>query len=379
MYYRQKREKKRRKASLPFDIPYKLIGIVLILLILIAGGYWYYTKNKTASLDSRIKSVPFSTSELYCASGDYVYYVKDGVLHVLDGNMSQKTSVQLTVKGDDLAITSAENVCVAYNSSYVQVLNTGGSSLFLKEFNSDVDSVKASKSYVGVLRKYDTNNKQTVINIYDYTGKGVDKITLTGQYVFDFGFSNTGTNMWILAADTSSATAIMKITNYNVSDKTTTAIIPISGQIIDKVFIENKEVYALGLTHSMCYSSIGDQVENKTFLVYGFSYLDSAFTNSGDFEAIFVPNNSKNISALKIINGSKEPVNVQMPSSVTSACVYGDSIYAFAGKSVYKYNLSGKITATYDMKYDITSVKKINDSGFVLLETSDGLKLFNVK
>ena len=64
-------------------------------------------------------------------------------------------------------------MCIAYNSSYVQALNTGGSSLFLKEFNSDVDTVHASKSYVGVLRNYDSEKKQTIINIYDYTGKEV--------------------------------------------------------------------------------------------------------------------------------------------------------------------------------------------------------------
>lgn len=379
MYYRQSKQKKRRNIHLPFDIPFKIIGIVLFVAILIAAGYFYYTKTKGASVDSSIKAAPFDKTNIYSASNDYAYYVKDGNLHILDSGMSEKKTVQLTVKGEDLKITSVENVCVAYNSSYVQVLNTGGSSLFLKEFSSDVNTVHASKSYVGVLRNYDTDKKQNIINIYDYTGKEIDKITLTTQYVLDFGFSTNGTNMWILAIDTSSATAITKITNYNVADKTTTAIIPISGQIISRVSFSSKEIYAIGLTHSQCYSNIGDQVSSKSFLIYGFNYLDSVINSNGNYIAIFAPQNSTTINILRLINGSSSPINIQMPPSVTDACVYGDNIYAFAGKTIYKYNLSGTKTGTYDMKYDITNATKIDNSPLILLETSDGLKVFNLK
>ena len=70
-------------------IPFKLIGIVLFALVVIAGGYWYFTKNKTSNLDS-IKSAPFANSDLYSAGDNNVFYIKDGTLHILDSNLSER-------------------------------------------------------------------------------------------------------------------------------------------------------------------------------------------------------------------------------------------------------------------------------------------------
>lgn len=328
-----------------------VILAIVGLIILITSG-----KN----LKDIIKKASFKAKDTICTQDHGIYYTDGDNLVFADYASKEIWTKKMFSKG--LKITSSENMIAGYNEKAIQLFDVNGNQYFTKEITGDIINAKCGLDKVAVISQVMTEEEglKKYLTVYNTKGESIDTIDLKNQNVIDIGFYGKKSKLWVLTLDVAGVIPISRIATYDPEDQSMTGIIDINGQLIQKLIIDESNIYASGTTNLYIYSIYGEKKDS--ILIYGWNFHGQFYIDKTPL-FIYVPRiqTNKEFDSLRLIKTGSYDLTIQLPADIIRATIYNNKIYCFSKKELYKYTLEGKMEDKYALPFDIESVSRIYD------------------
>jgi hypothetical protein len=344
------------------------IVIASAILLAIIGLIILITSQK--NLKDIIKKASFKADDTICTQSKGIYYTSGDNLIFTDYSSKQIWAKKMFSK--DLTITSSESLIAAYNQKAIQLFDADGKQYFSKEITGDIKDAKCGMDKVAVITEIQTEDTglKKYLNVFNLKGETIDTIDLEDQNVIDLGFYGTKSKLWVLTLDITGVIPISRIETYSPEEKQMTGIIDINGQLIQKLIIDETNIYVSGTTNLLVYSVYGEKKDS--ILIYGWNFHGQFYLDDNPL-FIYVPRmqTNKQFDSLRLIKTDNSDLTIKLPPDIIKATVYSDKIYCFSKKELYKYSMEGKIEQQYVLPFAIDKVSKIYDKFAFLTKGSD--------
>ena len=300
-----------------------------------------------------------------------------GLLYLVDGQLSykdlaeKKKDFSIAVASDGIKLAGYNDTAVVYNAAAMQIVGAANP----VEFSGQVMEVKCGSSHVAVLHL--SAGGTTSLIIYDTKGVLKDEIVFESRYLTDFGFYGEGGSLlWTLELDTTGSIPNSTLTTYDLSKGTTTGVIPIQGQLAERIVMTGSSTYVCGTNSLVRYR---DNSEAYRIMVYGWELLDVS-TSGQKPSFLYRPRSDEGqISTVEVHTVAEEDVaseskrQLQLPEDTFAAYLSGSRVAAFAPGGV---SLIASDGSAETVKFDFTadSAVKLNETNFLVLGT-DGAYL----
>lgn len=359
--------------------PERQINKRLALVIAIAAAAVVLTVCLIILLTSGRNLKDSITKTVYTAQ-DTVLTQKGGMLYTDSDNLvfSDYFGKQIWNKkmfASDVKVTSSDNLIAVYNAKMVQLFDMDGNQLFSKELAGDIMNAKCGIDKVAVINEVQTEEegKKKFMSVFSAKGEQLDNIDFNQQHILDIGFYGKNSQIWVLTLDSSGVIPISRIATYNPG-VSMTGIIDINGQLVDKLIIDENNIYASGTTNLAIYNLFGEK--QNSLLVYGW-YFHGEYISDNKPVFIYVPRNAviKNrLDSLRIIRIGKTTntdLTINLPPDILKASIYNNKLYCFSQNNLYKYTLEGKLEDKYDLPYPIDGVFRVYENHAFLIKGAD--------
>lgn len=340
-----------------------LVMMLLALALLIGATAGVIALIKGRNKSGELEALDFSPEDSYVSTGSGVLYLSGGKLTYKDIS-NKKNDFSLTVSTDGVKIAGYGSTAAVYNASAMQIV--GASSPV--EFSGQVMDVKCGSAHVAALHL--SASGTTSLIIYDIKGNLVDEIEFGARYLMNFGFyGGNGSLLWTLELDTSGSVPNSTLTTYDLAKGTTTGVIPIYGQLAERIVMTGSSTYVCGTNSLVRYK---DNSEVYRIQVYGWELLDVS-TESSKPMFLYRPRSDEGqISTVEIYTVAEEDLanetkrQLQLPEGTFAAYLSGGNVAAFApdGVSVIASDGTGE-----KMQFDFTaeSAVKLDKTHFLVL------------
>ena len=355
MYLRKRPLKSKKginKRLMLFVITAAAVILAIVgLVILITSG---------RNLKDVIKKASFSAKDTICTQDHGIYYTNGDNLVFADYASKEIWSKKMFSEG--LKITSSENLIAAYNEKAIQLFDANGNQYFTKEITGDIVNAKCGLDKAAVISEVQTEDEgaKKYLTVYNTKGESIDTIDLKKQNVIDIGFYGKKSKLWALTLDVTGVLPISRIATYDPEGQSMTGIIDINGQLIQKLIIDESNIYASGTTNLYIYSVYGEK--KNSILIYGWNFHGQFYTDKTPL-FIYVPRiqTNKQFDSLRLIKTGSYDLTIQLPPDIIKATIYANKIYCFSETGLYKYSLEGKMEDKYTLPFAIDSVSRIYD------------------
>ena len=347
------------------------LGLMILALLLIIGlivGVVALIRGAKKSGD--LTPLGFTAENMHLPTGSGLLYLVDGQLSYKD-LAEKKKDFSIAVASDGIKLAGYNDTAVVYNAAAMQIVGAANP----VEFSGQVMEVKCGSSHVAVLHL--SAGGTTSLIIYDTKGVLQDEIVFESRYLTDFGFYGEGGSLlWTLELDTTGSIPNSTLTTYDLSKGTTTGVIPIQGQLAERIVMTGSSTYVCGTNSLVRYR---DNSEAYRIMVYGWELLDVS-TSGQKPSFLYRPRSDEGqISTVEVHTVAEEDVageskrQLQLPEDTFAAYLSGSRVAAFAPGGV---SLIASDGSAETVKFDFTadSAVKLNETNFLVLGT-DGAYL----
>ncbi|MBQ9942362.1 MAG: hypothetical protein IJP03_05080 [Christensenellaceae bacterium] len=320
--------------------------------------------------------LPVSSGAVVESAGECIYYLKGTTLTCADNRGEAKWSTKFSAGQQALAVS--ESLVCLYNDSTATVIDTDKNPLFtLPQSDFQILEVVCGENALAVLTQISSEDSSTqYLRLFDASGKEVSRIDLQKAEVLDFGFSGSGDSLWYLTLDTSGVYPISQITTYSVAGNTMTGLYQIYDQLVNRVEFLQSDMYVCGTTYLTCYDTFGEK-KSET-LIYGTRCVATCRAGSDQLFALAPYSDEETAATVRVLSSAGLDTLIQLPSGVTHFALSSSKVYAYAGSTVYVYNLSGEFDEAIELEFPVESVSPLTSTS-VLISSGEHRYIMNLK
>ena len=345
-----------------------LISTFVVLAILIIGIVMFSTRGREVK-DSLVL-LPYTADSASFAVDNTIVYSDGALLKCVDTDLNIQWQYDLFT--DVLSFEANDKNIVAYGANVIHVIDSSGKYLFSTKIEGDIKSARICADKIAVYVTQETQDEtRSYIIIFDLAGQSLHKIDITDKYVLAYDFDSNSDELYILELDASGAAPVSRISTYRAETQAMTGFMEMKDQLIDRVFIHNKIIYASGTNRLTIRSSL-NEIDQK-ILIYGWMLEDAMLSDDPKF--IYVPSNSNgtyDIARVISVDGSETVIN--LPPGVFSVLHTQDRIYCFASQEIFVYTGDGSYLRTHALPFIIDGMEKAMD-GYVFVTQNDAVYL----
>ncbi len=339
-----------------------IVGVILVVALLVLGYMLLFTDTFQGEQFDE-STIPITAT--MAIADDKVYYM-EGTTLVCADELGEVLWTH-TVSGSSLDLAASEQVVCVYSEKSAVAINPEGHTLFnVAPSDFSIEDVSCGQSSVAFYTS--TTDGKEYIRTIDLAGVQIDSHELT-ENVLQFGLSTSSDNLWMLSLSTSGVTPVSQIITRSPLLQSTMGTLPVSSQLISKVFMTDEHMILSGTTSHMVYNNNGgDKVSEDT--IYGLYCVDSQRTEE-DYNFLYTLTNSaeENYVARIITLNSGIDTLIQLPEGVREMIVSQSYLYCFADDKITVYDFTGKFIE--EINLPSITVKKLSSSA--LVQNEDGV------
>ncbi len=346
--------------------------LLLLLGVIVIGGIVaaVLLLTKKGSQQAQLTALPFSSQAEYSYTGSgFLYTTAEGIAYhdIADSNNDYTASVTT----GEVKLVGSATAHVLYNAAALKIVGAPDSNSYAELL---VD-VACGSGHVAALWQ-DAAGKES-IQVLNLTGEQKDLLVFEKQYVVDFGFNTTKNEyLWVQTLDIQSDTPICTIHIYNMTLGSTSGILQIQNQMVERVYFTNNSIFIVGTNQIIRYA-LENNRDTYRETVYGWKVLD--YSNGSSF--LLSPRSSGTLGLLKVMTLAEADVSsakqtlIQAPAGAIGAFLLADKLAIVTEKNVYTYDLSGKRLSEYTWDITVSDAKKLDNSTLLIAQESGGLYL----
>lgn len=352
--------------------PIYLILIAAAAVILITGLIILLASGR--NLKDSIQKNVFSAQDTVLTQKNGVLYTSEDDLIFLD--YAGKEIWKKKMFAPNVKITASETLIAVYNTKMVQLFDMEGEQRFSKEVTGEILNARCGTDKLAVITEVETEEegRKKFLLVLDSKGEQLDNIDFNKQHIIDIGFYGKNNQLWVLTLDSEGVIPISRIATYNPG-VSMTGIIDINGQLVDKLIIDEKYIYASGTTNLNTFNLFGEKQDS--ILIYGWIF-HGQYTLDNKPVFIYVPRSAgtdNRFDSLRIIKTDNTDLTIALPPDIMKACIFNNKLYCFAPDKLYKYSLQGKLEDSYVLPYTIDSIFKVYENHVFFTKSADVFSL----
>lgn len=361
----------RRASRMPWIIV--ILIVAAICLVSYLGAYIYRSAAKDDSFGSYTAVNGAQSMEVQLAGDGFVYY--DGSsLTYMDSTGKVLWSYLI---GSGMDFSASSGGVAAWNGRTLTLVDIeNGTTTYSADQGTEVTSARVGPRYAAVLME-----EEDSIVVMEKGGRVVYTAELDQLTAVDYGFYSGGTQLWVMALDTTGSVPTCEITTYSPRSMSIVGQISDMEQLMYSVSFRSDSVDCTGVNYYKSYDYNGREVESRRKLVYGWYLLS---TDSGETPMMaFVPTgqtdgNGDVITDVRMIKGNADRM-VHMPFPCAEIVARGDKVYGFATDGhVMVASIDSQKVDAYQMPFYIDSVYGITDSGTAVISSGNTLYLLSL-
>lgn len=355
-----RRKKKRRSRTLLFSI---------VILALLGGAVLIYQVifSKREAVVS-MSPTPISTASTYINTGDGLLYQTDGQIHFYHLSDTKK-NYTYGMGASDIRMSGSASMTVVFNEYSLQVVGKAQPITF----TGRLKEVECGSGYLAALRTHEDGTDS--VTVITPGGEQIDQMTFPDQYIVDFGFYKTATEMlWIETLNIDAGTPTTTITTYDLAKKTTTGVMHIQNQLVDELYLTADSIFVVGTNQIIRYTHSGNK-EVYRFTIYGYQVVD--FSSAGDAPTFLLTPRGGDFHSVKILTLGEDAAPdevetyLQLPAEGVAASMMRNQLVVASREKVFIYSLKGKLSSEATFEQPIDAAVKLTDT--VLLLSANGI------
>lgn len=331
-------------------MPHVMRYVVIALLVAaVAAGVFLAVRGfapGSASLEGGGTAVAGVHAQMeFHAMGDAFVAFDGSYARAYDARSAELLWERSPDRSDGYSCATSDWLLALYKENTLYVYDASGNVAFSTSPQKSIVGVSAGHSRVAVRYADDT------IEVIDSTGKSVETITPTDGTLMDFSLYSSSDLLWVLMLDSGGITP-RSVLNIYQPGKLLMAGFSSTKQLYYRALMSGSSVYIVG-TRTVDGRSTSDTTETSV-QIYGWTLRDACagdalhmlFTLSAQEEAP---------TSLRVVTGAQSQ-DLHMPAGCTDLCMGTDSVYGFAGQTVYVVPLSGGATSVSSLPYSVEDV-----------------------
>lgn len=354
------------------------IFLLVLAALLVAGmviAAVFIMRGCSMSLTSR--ELPFDSSCLYGYAGDGILYVKNSQLCFMSFS-NEDANFSRALDGVPTNLCGTSGIKVIYSDGAMQILDAP----FNNEMNGQIVQVRCGDSHAAVCKRNADGRYE--LRLYDAAGQQVYQQDYAEGELCDFGFSDADGNiLWTCRTSVESGTPVSTISTYDMNRMSTTGVISVQGQLVERVFFTDSGVFIIGTESVIRCNS--DNKEQYRVQIYGYRVDDIARVGT-QVVLMLVPRDGSagEYASVRLLTLKEKSVadesasTVRLPDRTVGCCLSLGRLLAFTSDTIYIYNTDGSVDEMRSAAAGITSVTKL-DEAHIMIERSGGLALVTFK
>lgn len=355
-----KRKKKRRSRTLLFSVLFlAVLGLAVVIYQMV-----FNARAATVSMTA----TPISVASTYINTGDGLLYQTDGQIHFYHLNDSRK-NYTYGVGASDIRMSGSAAMTVVFNEASLQVVGRNQPI----SFPGRIREVECGTDYLAVLLTPGGGTDSLIV--ITVGGAPVDQMSFGDQYIVDFGFYKTGSEMlWIETLNVNSGTPTTSITTYDLSKKAATGVMHVQNQLVDELYLTSNSIFVVGTNQIIRYTHSGNK-EVYRVTIYGYEVMD--FSSAGNQPTFLLAPRGGDFHSVKILrlaegaSPNAAETFLQLPMEGIAAFMMGDQLAVTSREKLLIYTLAGKLSSEASFEISIDEAVKLTDR--MLLLSAGGL------
>lgn len=362
----------RRAERMPWIIVIMLVAAVCLVAWL--GAYAIKKSSADSAFGSYTALSGAQSMEVKIAGDGFVYYDGSAVTRMDSGG---SVVWNYYVGGGAEFSASASGVAV-WNGRKLTIIDIeNGTTTYSGDQDTEVSDARVGSKYAAALLEGDGISQIVVL---EKGGRQVYTAELDQLTAVDFGFYSGGSQLWVMALDTTGSIPTCEITTYSPRSMSIVGQISDTEQLMYHVSFQSESVNCTGVTYYKAYDYNGREITESRKLVYGW-YLMSAETGDDPLMA-FVPNGQAETGdVIQDVRMMRSDVDrtVHLPFPCAYLETNGDKVYGFASDGHVIIARPGRQKAdAYQMPFYIDRVYGVTSSGVAVISSGDTLYLLSL-
>ncbi len=360
-----------------------LLCLGVVLLVGVALGVSALVRDKDSF--GTVTELPFSPEADYAYTGTGFYYVENDELVYYDLADPEGAGKRMKLGTTQVMMRASSALAALYSGSRVQILNA-------QDFDAGgtVLGVRCGASHVAVLRQ-DSAGAAAVL-VYDAAGALIDQIDQGSALLVDCGLRETanGDVLWTLMLDSSGSVPVNTLTTYTyavdgagVPRASMSGVMSVQGQLVERVVFTQKSIFIAGTSH-LIRSDAGVSGEAYRLLTYGYRLADYTAAGSAPLFVFVERDAGETPARVKLYSAQEGGVasatarEIDLPIGAVGFAAASGKLYAFDAGTLYAYEATGKLSASYALEFACEGVTKLDEKRIVV-ESGGALKLITLK
>lgn len=353
----------------------RVILAVLALFVLIGAVIAIVFGIKSCTTAVKKRSLPFKNGTTYAYTGDGFLYMDGRTLRFFSLT-DEKNNFSEELQYDPKGVTGTAELKAIYTGSSVQIVNTRHDN----SFDGAILKTAVGSKYLAVYVENLDGTKQLIV--YNSAGDRCWSEDYTESTLLDFGFEGGSSDVFYTSELVIKGNGVSTaIKTRDIKRQSNTGDLYVQGQIVKKVFVTKKSVFAYG-TDSVIRFDRSTNKETYRVLCNGWECLDAS-CNKDRMNLLLQKTNDRDgsLSVLSLKEGSSAEESTYPITDVKDnlACfmLVGKAVSVHSDKLVI-YGQKGTVEKTVAFETPVTGAAKLDD-GSIVVFTADGTALYTFK
>ena len=358
------------------------LAIALVSFIALIGvGVLVFFTARSCGVKLTTRELVYNPANLICGTGDGLLTVRGGTLEYMSfKDEDQSFTKSLTGAAEPKGVAGTSGVKAVWSDTAVQVVDGD----FDIEVEGVIRAVRCGNAHLAVCTKLPGGSEQ--IGVYTSAGQLVKAFDFEKGRLVDFGFSEaSGSTLWTMELDTDSGSPRTTISTFDLSRMSSTGVITVSGQLVERIFFTDSSVFAVG-TESLIRFSASANREIYRVRLYGYRVEDVSLAGETPL-LMLLPRGAGAVSeagSIRLLSVSQKDVadekavTVILPEGAVSCSLVGGSLAVTTQSGVRLYSAKGELAESASTGAAINVSSRKLDEHHILIERNGDLVLLTV-
>ncbi|MBO6061904.1 MAG: hypothetical protein J6P98_07310 [Clostridia bacterium] len=356
----------------------KLIGILLAAAGAVVLIVLFLLSRKTRFV---LNNSPIEAAGSVCGTGDGILYLDGSMLGFCsfrdeDENYRKSISGSVTASG----VSGAEGVKVVYADNALEIVGSD----FDVVPEGRVIAVRCGRTHAAVLTE--SVNGSRAVTVYTSAAQKIQSFEFAPGRLMDFGFSEASrSTLWTMELTTESGSPKTTISTFDLDRMSSTGVITVTGQLVEKVFFTNSSVFVAGTESLIRYSASANR---EVYRVQLYGYRVDDISLSGNQPVLLLVRRgmgeAEECDSVRLITvsekdvASEKAVTVVLPKDTVGCHLVNGTVTAVTANSVIHYKEDGERDIVRELPLGVTENSYKLDEHHILLERSGEFVLLTV-